>query len=145
MGAEEMTNMVDFAGIASMFGFGAFAILIVILISMYKIFEKAGQPGWAGIIPVYNIWVLITVIVGRPKWWFAAPLAAILLGWIPIIGWLISIVTLVFMVIIANDLSKSFGKGSGFTVGLVLLGVVFYPILAFGPAQYLGNPNQQVN
>lgn len=142
MGAEEMTNMMDFAGIAQTFGFGIFLLASIMIISMWKIFTKAGKPGWYAIIPVFNIYVLITDIVGRPAWWVAFPIAAILLGWVPVLGWLISMVFLVFWIMIVHDLSKSFGKGVGYTVGLIFLGIVFFPILAFGTAEYLGKPNQ---
>ena len=99
------------------------AIIVLEFVSFWKIFVKAGQPGWAGIIPFYNWWVMLK-IVGRPGWWF--------------ILFLIPIVNIVILIIVYNDLSKSFGKGAGFTVGMIFLGFIFFPILAFGPAQYLG-------
>lgn len=99
------------------------ALLVVICAGFWKMFEKAGQPGWAAIIPVYNIYVMCK-IGGKPGWWL------LLL--------LIPFVNLVFSIWIANMISKSFGKDEGFTVGLVLLGVIFYPILGFGSATYLG-------
>jgi hypothetical protein len=99
------------------------AIIVLEFVSFWKIFVKAGQPGWAGIIPFYNWWVMLK-IVGRPGWWF--------------ILFLIPIVNIVILIIVYNDLSKSFGKGAGFTVGMIFLGFIFFPILAFGPARYLG-------
>jgi hypothetical protein len=89
----------------------------------WKLFEKAGQPGWACIIPIYSTIVTLR-IVGKPWWW-------LLLFFIP--G-----VNIVFLIWMLNMLSKSFGKDEGFTVGLVLLGFIFYPILALGDARYLG-------
>lgn len=99
------------------------AVVALIIASMWTIFTKAGQPGWAAIIPIYNMIVLLK-IVGKPTWW-------ILLFLIPIVNY-------VFIIWTYNMLSKSFGKEEGFTVGMVILGIVFFPILAFGDAKYLG-------
>ncbi len=106
----------------------AFAAFIIA--SMWKVFVKAGQPGWAAIVPIYNYYVMIK-IVGRPTWWLALFFAGI----IPFVG---GIISLVAMIIISIDMAKSFGKGAGFGVGLALLSPVFYPILGFGSAQYVG-------
>jgi hypothetical protein len=89
----------------------------------WKIFTKAGQPGWASIIPIYN-WYILCKIVGRPGWW-------VILLLIPFINFIIGI-------ILCIDLAKSFGKGVGFGIGLILLGLIFFPILGFGSAQYQG-------
>jgi hypothetical protein len=105
-------------------------VLILVIGGMWKVFTKAGQPGWAAIVPIYNIYVL-TQIVGRPVWWVALPFAAI----IPVVGW---IVALGADIILLNDLSKSYGKTTGFTVGLVIFPYVFIPMLGWGSAQYLG-------
>ena len=99
------------------------AILIVVIAGLWKVFVKAGKPGWASLIPIYNA-VVILQIVGRPLWWL------ILL--------LIPIVSIVVLFIVAIDMAKSFGKGTGFGVGLALLAPIFYPILGFGDARYLG-------
>ena len=98
-------------------------ISVIVIISYWKIYEKAGKPGWAAIIPIYNIIVLLE-IVGKPVWW--------------ILLFLIPCVNIIFLVWTTNLLSKSFGQSEGFTVGLLLLGVVFYPILGFGNYKYLG-------
>ena len=97
--------------------------MILMIAACWKIFTKAGQPGWASIIPIYN-WYIICKIVGRPGWW-------VILLLIPFVNFIIGI-------ILCIDLAKSFGKGVGFGIGLVLLGVIFFPILAFGSAQYQG-------
>lgn len=97
------------------------AIIVLLVASVWRVFTKAGQPGWAGLIPIYNAIVLMKII-GRPLWW-------VILLFIPI-------VSLIFGIIVSIDLAKSFGKGTGFGVGLALLGIVFMPILAFGDAQY---------
>ena len=114
------------AGIAALISAMIIPIIIVsviMIIAHWKIYEKAGKPGWAAIIPIYNAIVLLE-IVGKPVWW--------------IILFLIPCVNIVFLVWVTNLLSKSFGQSEGFTVGLLLLGVVFYPILGFGNYQYLG-------
>src|SRR6266478_5632429 len=98
-----------------------FALLIIV--AMWKVFTKAGQPGWASIIPIYNLYIWCK-IVGRPWWW-------ILLMLIPLVNFIVGI-------ILCIDLAKSFGKGAGFGIGLALLGVIFFPILGFGSAQYQG-------
>ncbi|PHQ78412.1 MAG: signal peptidase I [Phycisphaera sp.] len=99
------------------------AVLVVVVMGFWKMFKKAGQPGWAAIVPIYNIYVLCKV-AGRPGWW-------LLLMLIPIVGIVISIM-------VSIDISKSFGKGTGFAIGLILLGFIFYPILGFGKAEYQG-------
>jgi len=98
-------------------------IVVLVVASYWRIFEKAGQPGWAAIIPIYNLYILLKV-VGKPGWW-------ILMMFIPLVNY-------VFLVWTYNMLSKSFGRDEGFTVGLVLLNVVFLPILAFSDSRYLG-------
>jgi hypothetical protein len=97
--------------------------MILMIAACWKIFTKAGQPGWASIIPIYN-WYILCKIVGRPGWW-------VILLLIPFINFIIGI-------ILCIDLAKSFGKGVGFGIGLILLGVIFFPILGFGSAQYQG-------
>ena len=99
------------------------ALGIFLIAAMWKVFEKAGQPGWAAIIPIYNYYVM-TKIAGKPGWWT-------LMLFIP--G-----VNLIFVIWLDNMISKSFGKDEGFTAGLVLLGAIFWPILGFGSAKYLG-------
>jgi hypothetical protein len=100
-----------------------FVFYAVVVAGMWGIFVKAGEEGWKAIIPIYN-WYILLKIVGRPWWW--------------ILLFLIPIVNLVILILMYNDLSKSFGKGAGFTVGLIFLGIIFFPILGFGSAQYIG-------
>jgi hypothetical protein len=114
----------DGGGIAGLFGsLLYFAFIVVLIAAMWKIFTKAGKPGWAAIVPIYNTIVLLQII-GRPLWW-------IVLLFIPIAN-------LIVLVIAMIDLAKSFGKGMGFAVGLILLSPVFVPLLGFGDARYLG-------
>ena len=107
-----------------------FALVILVIAGMWKVFVKAGQPGWAAIVPIYNIYILLQ-IVGRPTWW----LALLLLPIIPVIG---GLGLLVVLFILYWDLAKSFGKDVGFAIGLTLLSFVFMPMLGFGSAQYIG-------
>lgn len=100
------------------------AILFITIAALWRIFVKAGQTGWAAIVPIYNIIVLLQ-IVRKPLWW-------IVLCFVPIVN-------IIAFIIIYDALAKSFGKGTGFTVGLIFLGFIFLPILAFGDAQYVYN------
>jgi len=105
-------------------GLGLFIGLVIAIIyiaAMWKIFVKAGEPGWAAIIPIYNIIVLLK-IVGRPLWW--------------IILYIIPLVNFIAHIIVSIDLARKFGKGTGFGLGLAFLGIIFYPILAFGDSTY---------
>lgn len=99
------------------------AIIVLVIAGQWKLFEKAGQPGWACLIPIYNIYVMLK-IAGKPGWW--------------LILFLIPLVNLVFSIWMLNMISKSFGKDEGFTIGLALLSPVFIPILGFGSARYQG-------
>ncbi len=99
------------------------AISILVLASFWKIFAKAGKPGWAAIIPIYNLVVYLQV-VNRPIWW-------IILMFIPVVN-------IVIWIVLTNDLAKAFGKGVGWTIGLLFLGFIFYPILGFGGDPYVG-------
>ena len=101
-----------------------YLVLIVIVLAAYwRVFTKADKPGWAIIIPIYNVIVLLD-IVGRPAWW-------VLLFLIPLVNFIVAIMVL-------NDLSKSFGHGIGFTLGLIFLSPIFVLILGFGDSQYVG-------
>ena len=99
------------------------AILVVIIAGMWKMFEKANQPGWGAIIPIYNT-ILMIKIAGKPVWW-------IILLLIPLVNFIISIILYV-------ALAQVFGKGVGFAIGILLLPFVFLPMLGFGSAQYKG-------
>jgi len=99
------------------------AILVLIIAGIWKVFAKAGQPGWFAIIPIFNLYIMLK-IVGRPWWW-------LILFIIPIVGLIVAIV-------VSVDLAKSFGKSVLFGIGLALLGFIFYPVLGFGQAQYQG-------
>ena len=98
-------------------------VMLVVIAGIWKTFVKAGKPGWASLIPIYNVWVMLQ-IAGRPGWW-------IILLFIPLVN-------LVVAVLISISIANRFGKGTGFGLGLAFLGLIFYPILGFGDAKYLG-------
>lgn len=122
MNTEQMLNL--FKGMGTGMLIVWIAIMVFMIISWWIVFKKAGQPGWAILIPIYNFLVILRV-ASKPWWWVFALLLAI----IPFAG---PILLLVAMIFIFHGISKNFGQGAGFTVGLVLLSIVFVPILAFG-------------
>lgn len=99
------------------------AFLVLQVAALWRIFTKAGEAGWKSLIPIWNIVVLFR-IVDRPLWW--------------LLLFLVPFVNIVVAVILYVDLAKAFGKGIGFALGMIFLGIVFLPILAFGDAQYRG-------
>lgn len=101
------------------------AIFVAIIAGFWKVFTKAGKPGWAAIIPIYNLIVLLE-IAGKPLWW-------IILFFIPIVN-------LIAAILVGLAVARNFGKSDGFGIGLGLLGFIFYPILGFSNAQYKGVP-----
>lgn len=112
------------AGLGLGFMLVMLAVTLLVVASMWKIFVKAGKPGWAAIVPIYNFIVLLE-IAGKPAWW--------------IVLFIIPVVNFVIAIVLSIALAKKFGKGVGYGLGLAFLGVVFYPMLAFGDAQY--DPN----
>ncbi|HNY01910.1 MAG TPA: DUF5684 domain-containing protein [Bacteroidales bacterium] len=102
----------------------AITTAVVEIIGAWFMFEKAGEPGWAAIIPIYNYLIGIK-IAGKP-WWY-------------LLLMLIPVVNLVVYIVILNGLAKNFGKGTGFTVGLFFLRFIFIPILGFGKSVYTGD------
>jgi len=96
-------------------------IAVAMIAALWRIFTKAGQPGWACLIPIYNVYILLK-IAGKPGWW--------------LILFLIPIVNIVVAILVALAVAENFGKSGGFVIGMVLLPMIFYPILAFGDAQY---------
>ncbi|MGK7895568.1 MAG: DUF5684 domain-containing protein [Xenococcus sp. (in: cyanobacteria)] len=100
------------------------AVFIIMIAGTWKIFEKAGQPGWAILIPIYNFYVLLKV-AGRSGWW-------LIIALIP----LINLSVIVICIIMPFNIANKFGKGIGYGFGLLFLPFVFYPILGFGNARY---------
>jgi len=117
------------------------AVLLIVVVALYFItalgtygtYKKAGsygEPAWSAFVPIYN-WIILLRIAGRPKTWAWFLLMVI----VPYVG---SLAFLVVAIIVLNDISKSFGHGGGFTVGLVLLSVIFWYILWLGSSTYRG-------
>ena len=104
------------------------AITIAVIAGLWRVFTKAGEQGWKVLIPIYNAYIILQ-IVGRPGWW--------------LVLYLIPLVNVIVVIVVNNDLSKSFGKGTGFTIGLLFLPFIFAPILGFGDAQYVGPAAQE--
>ena len=92
-----------------------------------KTFQKAGLPGWWGWVPFVNSWGMVQ-LSGRDAMWFVLML--------------IPCVNIVALIVVSMDVAKAFGKDQAWGLGLAFLGFVFWPILAFGKSQYVGNPQQ---
>lgn len=101
------------------------ALIILTIAGMWKAFEKAGEPGWAAIVPFYNTYVMIKI--GGNAWWW------LLLLFVPIVN-------LFAWFKLSLDVAKSFGEGLGIGVGLWLLSFIFWPLLGFGDYEYEGAP-----
>ncbi len=96
-------------------------VIAILIISQWKVFSKAGKPGWAALIPFYNIYVLIKV-AGMSGWWLLALFVPFL--------------NLIAIILITHKISEAFGHGVGFTLGLLFLPIIFWPIFAFGSSEY---------
>src|SRR5690606_20804871 len=108
------------------FGIGGLvyvAVIVVTIIGLWKMFEKAGKPGWAAIVPIYN-GIVMAEIVGKPAWW------GVLLI-VPCVG-------IVFGIWLLNLFMKSFGKDTLFTILALLFPFVIFPMLGFGDDKYIG-------
>ena len=101
---------------------------LAMLAGQWKTFKKAGQPGWAAIIPIYNIYVT-TKIARRPGWWTA-------LTFVPLLGILV-------LVLISIDVADAFDMPPMFGVGLGLLPSVFYCLLGFGKPEFRGTSDHR--
>ncbi len=105
-----------------------FAILVAVVVGMWLTFQKAGKPGWAAVIPIYNLIVLLQ-IADKPWWW-------VLLLMIPIVN-------LIMLLLVNLDLAEKFGKGDAFAVGLTILPFIFFPILGLGDTHYQSGDTSQ--
>ncbi len=111
------------SGVSTVTSLISLAIMIVVIIGQWKVYEKAGEPGWAAIVPFYSQYVLFKITFGN-GWMF-------LLTLIPCVG-------IIMLIIAYFKLATAFGKGAGFGVGLWLLNPIFICILGFGDATYVG-------
>ncbi len=100
-----------------------FVIIAVVIVGQWKMFVKAGKPGWAAIIPIYNF-IVLWQVSNQPVW-------ALILCFLPFVN-------IIGGIMIAIGIANSFGKGTGFALGLIFIPIVFYPLLGFGDAQYQG-------
>ncbi len=105
------------------------AVLVLAIVALWKIFVKAGKPGWASIIPFYNYYCMFDIAMGN--------------GWLFLLMF-IPIVNIIMSIFVMYKLAQAFGKGIGFTLGLIFLSLIFICILAFGDAEYIGPNNQAV-
>ncbi len=115
------------AGIAGCLGGGLgcvvwLAVVGLVIAGLWKVFEKAGRPGWEAVIPFYNIYILTVEIARREILWFILAL--------------IPFVNIIAAIVVSIDVARKFGKGTGFGIGLALLPFIFYPMLGFGDARY---------
>jgi hypothetical protein len=120
---DERSNPVSalFGGIGLLFWL---AVVVVVIVGGWKVFEKAGHPGWAILIPIYNAYIMLK-IAGRPGWW--------------LILYFIPLVNIVIMIIVAIDIAKAFGQSAVFGVVLLfLLCGIGYLVLGFGNYSYQG-------
>lgn len=131
-GAKEMDYNYDSADLLlTMIGTGAFTVSMIVslvicvltIIAMWKIFTKAGKPGWASIVPFYSQYCLFDIAWGN--------------GWLFLLCF-IPCVNLVVMIMLYIKLANAFGKGTGFGIGLILLNTIFVLILGLGDAEYIG-------
>jgi hypothetical protein len=99
------------------------AFFLIMAVSSWRLFTKAGRPGWASIVPIYNLVVWLQ-ISGKPLWWIAL--------------YFIPLVNMVVAVLCGFALARKFGRGKAFGLGLVALPWIFVPVLAFGDDVYLG-------
>ena len=113
--------MDDFVSV--IFGILVIAVCVAMIAGMWKVFVKAGQPGWGCLVPIYNV-ILLLGMAGKPTWW--------------IVLFLIPLVSLVAAVLVSIEIAKKFGQGTGYGLGLAFLPMFFYPMLGFGSAQYQG-------
>ena len=101
------------------------AVVIAMIAGIWKVFEKAGRPGWGCLIPIYNV-ILLLGMAGKPIWW--------------IVLLIIPLVSIIVVIMINLELAKNFGKSTGYGLGLALLPMFFYPMLGFSDARYQGTP-----
>jgi hypothetical protein len=109
------------AGLGIVFWIFYFALIIFFIIVYWKIYVKAGKPGWGCIVLIYDF-ILKLQIACRPIWW--------------IFLMLIPVVNIVIAIIILFDIAKAFGKSSGFAIGMLFIPIIFFPILAFDSSEY---------
>lgn len=139
---EELRVSANLSYLALMGVFGL-AVFIFFIVTEWKIFSKADKPGWAALIPFYNIYVRSDIAFGNSSYFIVFMVLGVIsfIGRISEIGslrLLAGLAALVLYIIYCVKISKAFGKSGGFAVGLVLLPFIFFPILGFGDDKYIG-------
>ena len=134
--------LVALGAVGLVFAVIALVIYVLTAIAFWKIFTKAGKPGWHGIIPILNVWDMVDLAWNSTMAWVVIGLDIVgaILSYlqVPVLPSLMTLAGFILMILAYNKLSKAFGHGTGFTVGLVLLNVIFLLILAFENSTYLG-------
>ena len=144
-----MENLVEMilAGLAVYLGISLIWYIIMV-IANWRIFTKAGEAGWKSIIPVLNTYVLFKIAWNIKMFWImlgtfiAGSVCTAIVGEqggvLAIIAAVLSIASCVICIIAIHKLSKSFGHGIGFTLGLLFLSPIFTLILGLGSSEYIG-------
>lgn len=136
-------------GIAAMVAIIIISLIFYVLyiIAAWKVFTKAGEPGWKAIIPIYNTYITYKISWKTSMFWITLALAIVggILNslitfsvFFSVLSSLISIAIIVLSIIQMNKLSKAFGHGAGFTVGLIFLNFIFMLVLGFDSSEYIG-------
>ena len=115
------------------------AICVLYVVEMWKIFVKAGEPGWKAIIPFYNLYTTCKITLGNGLWFllFFAPIASVFIPF-KIVGIIAIAICAILNLMISIAMAKSFGKGIGFGIGIFILSVILLGVLAFGDSKYIG-------
>lgn len=127
---------------------------VLSIVGLWKIFSKAGEKGWKAIVPFLNSYTMFKISWKPTMFWVYFALTCVTSfitrissdsGFLVLLSFAASIASLVILIMLYNKLSHAFGKGTGFTVGLVFLAPIFLMILGFGSAQYQGNSELQAD
>lgn len=125
-------------GAVLLIGLIAIVVCIVCIVAYWKIYTKAGKPGFASIIPFYSQYVLFDITTGYGILILPYFIISMALGYFDL-----NLLDYVFCaavnIYISYKLAKCFGKGIGYTLGLIFLQPIFICMLAFGDAEYIGN------
>ena len=120
----------------------ALAVAVLAIIAKWKMYVKAGQPGWKAIVPFYNTWTECQ-IVGITSWWVVAILLLSVLSMIPYIGFIFSLAefaaSIYFAIVLHVSMARAYGHPDGFAAGYIFLSVIFFCITGFGKAKYVGS------
>jgi len=148
---QDITNWIEAnTGLVVAFGALVIALVVLVIVAMWILFKKAGEPGWKSIIPFYNIYILCKIVWDKNIFWIWLAIAlggGILVSAIggevgTFVQFACSIADLVISIILLVKTSFAYGRGAGTAVGLIFLPTIFTLILAFGSAKYVGPQNK---